>query len=177
MSWLDIIIIVGLVVAALSGLKTGLIKAVLMLAGLVVGVILAGQFYLPLSQQLTFIGNAAVAGIAAFAIIVVGVMILAAIAAKVLRWTAEAIMLGWLNRLGGAAFGLALGAVFWSAALVAWVKFVGPAEVILESGIATFLLSVFPVIMGLLPQEFDDVRFLFALSRFSGKEIALYAWA
>ena len=161
MGWLDILIIVGLVFATLAGLKTGLIKVVLTLAGLIVGVILAGQFYLPLSERLTFITSTAVAGIVAFAIIVVGVMILAAIVAGILRRTVEAIMLGWLNRIGGAAFGLVLGAIFWSAALVAWVKFIGPAEVIVESGVATFLLSIFPIILGLLPQEFDDVRSIF----------------
>lgn len=161
MSWLDIVIVVGLALATFLGLKKGLIKVVLTLAGLIVGVILAGQFYLPLSERLTFITSTAVAGIAAFAIIVVGVMILAAIVAGILKRTAEAIMLGWLNRLGGAAFGLVLGVIFWSTALVAWVKFIGPAEVIIESGIATFLLSIFPVILGLLPQEFDDVRSIF----------------
>lgn len=161
MSWLDIIIVVSLVLVAFMGLKKGLIKVVLTLAGLIVGVVLAGQFYLPLSERLTFITSTDVAGIAAFAIIVVGVLILAAIVAGILKWTVEAVMLGWLNRLGGAAFGLALGAIFWSAALVAWVKFIGPAEVIVESGIATFLLSIFPIILGLLPQEFDDVRSIF----------------
>ncbi|MFA5316632.1 MAG: CvpA family protein [Dehalococcoidales bacterium] len=162
MSWLDIIIVVGLALSTLSGLKTGLIKAVLTLAGLIIGVILAGQFYEPLSQQLAFISNSAIANIAAFAIIVVAVLVLAAIVAGVLKWTAEAVMLGWLNRLGGAAFGLVLGAIFFSAALVAWVKFIGPVDVIMDSGIATFLLAIFPVILNLLPQEFDDVRSLFA---------------
>ena len=161
MNWLDILIIVGLAFAAMSGLKTGLIKALLTLAGLIVGIILAGQFYLPLSEQLGFINNTAIARIAAFAIIVVGVMILAAIVARTLKWATEAVMLGWLNRLGGAVFALVLGAFFWSAILAAWVKFIGPAETVIESGVATFLLSIFPVILGLLPQEFDDVRSFF----------------
>lgn len=161
MSWLDIVIVVGLVFATLSGLKTGLIKAVLTLVGLIAGVMLGGRFYLSLSEQLTFITSTATARIAAFAIIMVGVLILAAIVARLLKVTAEAMMMGWLNRLGGAALGLVLGAVFWGAALAAWVKFIGPAEIILDSGIANFLLSVFPVILNLLPQEFDDVGSFF----------------
>ncbi|MFH0941452.1 MAG: CvpA family protein [Chloroflexota bacterium] len=161
MSWLDILIVAGLFLSALAGFKTGLIKAVLGLAGLVVGVILAGQFYEPLSQRLVFIASPSVAHAVAFAIIVVAVLLVAAIAAAILKWTAEAVMLGWLNRLGGAAFGLVLGAIFWSAALVAWVKFIAPAQVIVDSGIATFLLGIFPVILNLLPREFNDVRSLF----------------
>jgi len=161
MSWLDIVILVALVFATLSGLKTGLIKAVLTLVGLVVGVILAGQFYQPLSEQLTFISNAAYARIAAFAIILITVLILAGILAGILKWTAQAIMLGWLNRIGGAAFGLVLGALFWGAALAAWIKFIGPADIIVDSSIATFLLSIFPIILGLLPAEFDEIGSFF----------------
>lgn len=161
MSWLDILIVVGLALSALAGFKKGLIKAVLTLAGLVVGVVLAGQFYGLLSERLGFISNPAVAQVVAFAIIVMVVMMAAAITAVILKRTAEAVMLGWLNRLGGAVFGLVLGAILWSAALVAWVKFMGPAQLILDSGMANFLLGIFPVILKLLPGEFNQVRSLF----------------
>ena len=49
MSWLDIVLTVILVVVIVGGLKIGLIKAVLSLTGLIVGVILAGRLYGPLS--------------------------------------------------------------------------------------------------------------------------------
>lgn len=44
MSWLDIVIIVVVIIATLWGLRIGIIKAVLSLAGLIVGVILAGRY-------------------------------------------------------------------------------------------------------------------------------------
>jgi membrane protein required for colicin V production len=160
-SWLDIVIVVGLALSVLSGLKNGLIKSVLTLVGVIVGVVLAGWFYAPLAERLVFISNPAVAQVVAFAIILVVVMIAAAIAAAVLKWTAEAVLLGWLNRLGGAVFGMVLGAIFWGAALAVWLKFIGPAQVILDSGIATFLLGIFPFILNLLPEEFNQVRSFF----------------
>lgn len=161
MSWLDIVILAGLALSVIAGFKTGLIKAVLSLAGLIIGVLLAGQFYVPLSQRLGFISNPEIARVVAFAIILILVMIVAAIIAMVLTRTAEAILLGWLNRLGGAVFGLVSGAILWSAILVAWLKFFGSAQPIVDSGIAKFLLSVFPVILKLLPAEFNQIRGFF----------------
>ena len=52
-NWLDIVILVPIAVTTLIGLKMGLIKEVLSLVGLIVVVILAGRFYMPLSEQLT----------------------------------------------------------------------------------------------------------------------------
>ena len=160
MSWLDIVIIVVVVIATFWGLRIGLIKAVLSLAGLIVGVILAGRFYTPLSEQLGFIPQATVAKVVAFAIILIGVMIIAGVLAKLLKWAATIMMLGWVNRLGGAVFGLVLGAIFCSALLAIWVKFLGEG-VITESGLATILLDRLPMVLALLPDEFDSVRSFF----------------
>jgi membrane protein required for colicin V production len=49
MNWLDIVILVVLAVATLSGLIIGLVSAALSLAGIIVGVMLAGRYYLPFS--------------------------------------------------------------------------------------------------------------------------------
>ena len=57
MSWLDIIILILLAVPTLIGLKVGIIKAVLSMAGVIVGVILAGRFYVSFADTLTFMGR------------------------------------------------------------------------------------------------------------------------
>ena len=161
MSWLDIVIIVVVVIATFWGLRIGIIKAVLSLAGLIVGVILAGRFYVPLSQQLTFIPQVGIAKIVAFAIILVGIMVIAGVLANLLKWAASIMMLGWVNRLGGAVFGLVLGAIFCSALLAIWVKFLGVAGAISESILTAVLLHYFPMVLALLPGEFDAVRSFF----------------
>lgn len=161
MNGLDIIIIVLLAIATLIGLRTGIIKAVLSLAGVIIGVILAGRFYAALAEQLTFIPQETVARIAAFVIILAAVMVVAGVLASVLKWIASVVMLGWINRLGGAIFGLALGAIFCGALLAIWVKFLGIETLITESGLATLLLDRFPMVLALLPEEFGAVRFFF----------------
>ena len=158
MNWLDIVIIVAIVVPTLIGLRIGMIKAALSLAGLIVGVIVAGRYYLPLSEQLSFISQESVAEIVAFIIILVGIMIIAAVLARLLKWTASVIMLGWVNHLGGAVFGLLLGAIFCGALLATWVKFLGVTGAITESNLAFILVDFFPLVLALLPDEFDAVR-------------------
>jgi len=161
MSWLDIVVLVIIVFATLIGLKVGLIKALLSIVGVVVGVILAGRYYAVLAEHLTFISQPSLAKIAAFAIILIVVMIIAAVLASLIKWAVSAVMLGWVNRLGGAVFGLVLGAIFCGALLSMWVKFVGISGPIQDSALAALLLDSFPMVLALLPAEFDSVRSFF----------------
>ena len=161
MNWLDIVILVVVVIGIFLGLRIGIIKGVLSLAGLIIGIILAGRFYIPLSERLTFIPQTNIAEIAAFAIILIAVLIVAGILAAVLKWAASAILLGWVNRLGGAVFGFVMGALLCSALLAMWVKFLGAGDIISESSLAVILLNRFPAVLTLLPNEFSTIRSFF----------------
>ena len=161
MNWLDIIILIIIVIPILIGLKVGIVKAVLSVVGIVVGVILAGRYYAVLAGHLTFISQPSWAKVAAFAIILIVVMVVAAVLASLIKWALSAVMLGWVNRLGGAVFGFVLGAIFCGALLTIWVKFVGITGPINESALAAFLLDSFPMVLALLPAEFDSVRSFF----------------
>jgi len=161
MNWLDIIIIIGLVISVFVGLRTGIIKAALSLAGLIVGVILAGKFYEPLAKLFGFIPNEDAANIIAFALILVIVLIIVALLARLLRFIAKVtVVLGWLDYVGGALFGFLIGAISWSAILAIWVKFFG-GELVADSFLAKMLLDKFPLVLGLLPSEFDTIRDFF----------------
>lgn len=161
MNWLDIVIIVLIAIPTLIGLRTGVIKSVLSLAGVIIGIILAGRYYATLSERLTFIPQDNLARIAAFALILIGATIVAGILATLVKWIVSAVMLGWVNHLGGAIFGFVLGAIFCSALLAIWVKFLGTGGPIAESGLATVLLDRFPMVLALLPEEFDAIRSFF----------------
>lgn len=101
-----------LVVSVVAAFVHGFLVEVFALAGLVVGVIAAGQFY----DQLTpwvgqFIHDRFAAQAAAFLLIALGIMLLAAIIARLLRWILRRVGLGWADRLAGGAFGLVKGYV------------------------------------------------------------------
>ena len=161
MNWLDIVILIAIAIAAFIGLRFGLIKAVLLVVGIIVGVVLAGHFSGPLGERLTFIASEGVAKGVAFAIIMLAVLAAAAIVAALLTWATKLVMLGWVNRLGGAVLGLFLGALFCGALLAMWVHFLGAAQAITDSVIATVLLDRLPLVLPLLPGEFDGVRSFF----------------
>lgn len=161
MNWLDIVIVVVVGVTAFIGLRKGIIKMALTLAGLIVGIIVAGRYYNSFSQYLSFISSPTWAQVVAFIIIFVGIMITAALLARLLEKAASAMMLGWANRLVGAILGFIVGAMLCGAVLAVWVKYIGRPGVVNQSVIAPLLLSVFPRVLALLPAEFDSVRSFF----------------
>ena len=160
MNGLDIFLAVVLVISAFIGLKQGIIKAALSLAGLIIGVVLAGNFYEPLAKVLGFIPNEDVANITAFILILAAVMVIATLLARLLKFIASVAMLGWVNHVGGAIFGFLMGAILWSALLATWVQFFGTG-LVTESFLAGVLLDKFPLILALLPSEFDAIRDFF----------------
>ncbi|MEE8318438.1 MAG: CvpA family protein [Dehalococcoidales bacterium] len=158
MNWLDVSILVIIGLATFSGLRTGLIKATFTLAGVIIGIFLAGRLYVSFAEQLTFIPQDNIARIVAFIIILGVVMVVAGVLASVLKWIASLVMLGWVNRLGGAIVGLIFGAFFCGALLSIWVKFLGISTPISESEMALLLLDRLPLALALLPEEFGAIR-------------------
>lgn len=156
--WLDIVIAVLLVISIVGGLMAGLIKILLTIAGLIVGLVLAGNYSGSLAERLTFISDARAAEVVAFVLIMVIVMIIAAILAFVIKKIASAILLGWVNHLGGAILGLLLGMVFIGAILAMYIKFIGFNDTIADSWLADFLVDKFPLVLGLLPERFNTIK-------------------
>jgi len=161
MNWLDIVIMIGIGVVTFFGVRKGIIKIALILAGLVVGIFLAGRYHVLFSQHLTIIHQPGWAKVAAFAIIFIGVMAIAIVLARLLGWATSAMMLGWANRLGGGILGFIVGALFCGALLAMWVKFLGMTGAIAGSTIAPILLNQFPRVLVLLPKEFGAIRSFF----------------
>ncbi len=162
MNWLDIVIAVVLVIGIVIGVKAGLIKMVVSLAGLILAIFLAGRFYVALANILTFIPSDQAARVVAYIIIFIVVMLIAALIAWLLTKLASAILLGWINRLVGAIVGLLVGAIFCGAILAIWVKYTSMgADVISSSYLGKFLLNTFPLVLALLPGEFDSIKSFF----------------
>ncbi|OGN95822.1 MAG: hypothetical protein A2Y89_01860 [Chloroflexi bacterium RBG_13_51_18] len=162
MNWLDIVIIIGLVISVFSGIQAGLIKVLFTLAGGIIGVVLAGRYSDGLADKLSFISDYGVAGIVAFIIILVLTIIAAMIIAFIVKKIISAVLLGWVDKLGGAVIGLLTGTIFIGALLAMWMKY-GPSgfDIITGSGMANFLLDKFGIVLGLLPSEFEVIHYFF----------------
>lgn len=161
MNWLDIVILVLLIISAFGGLMNGLIKSILSMVGLILGVVLAGRYYINLAGILGFIPSENAAKVVAFIIIFVIILIIVTILGVILTNLVSAILLGWANRLAGAVLGVVVGAIFIAAILAIWVKYMGASGSISGSTIAPFLLERFPAVLALLPNQFDSIRNFF----------------
>jgi uncharacterized membrane protein required for colicin V production len=128
---------------------------------LIVGILLAGRFYQPVSNIFSFVDNEKVADVLAFILILVLVLLAAFIIALLLRSFISRLMLGLLDSIGGAVFGLVSGFIFLGAIMAIWVKFFG-SDLVADSFLGRLMLDYFPLVLGLLPGEFgDDIRNFF----------------
>ena len=160
MNWLDILILICLAAALIGGLKTGIVRGVVNLAGIILGIFLAGMYYETVGGWLGFISNENAARTVAFVAIIVVVMVLAGLVGALLHKILSSIMLGWLDHLIGGILGLLIGAVAWGAMLAIWVKF-STAGAVSGSALASILLDKFPLVLALLPPSFDSVKGFF----------------
>jgi len=164
MNWLDIVIVVIAASLGLAGLLRGAIKTAFSIAGLVLGIILAGRYYGPLATLLSP-GGAIWAVIAAYAIILIATMIAAGVIGWIVAKLVHVTLLGWLDRLIGGILGVGIGLLLIAAMLAIVSKYLpGSVETISQSALARFLIERFPLLLALLPEEFDFIRDLFSPS-------------
>jgi len=164
MNWLDIVIIVVAVLLGIVGLRQGIIRTVFGIAGLIGGIVLAGRYYGGLAAVLSPSG-ATWANIAAYAIILIATLIVAGVVGWLVAKLVHIVMLGWLDRLVGCVLGVIIGGLSCAAILAIVGKYYpGTEAVISQSVIAKFLMGGFPLLLALLPKEFDFIRDFFITS-------------
>lgn len=162
MNWLDIVIIVVTLSLGMLGLSRGAIKAVFGIVGLIGGIALAGHYYRPLASILSPSG-AIWSGIAAYAIILVATLIAASVVGWFIARLVHIVMLGWVDRLIGFILGAGIGSMLCAAILAIVSKYLPSVEeVISHSVIAKLLMEQFPLLLALLPDEFDFIRGFFS---------------
>jgi membrane protein required for colicin V production len=152
------------VLAGIAGLRQGIIRTVFGIAGLIGGIVLAGRYYDGLAAVLSPAG-ATWANIAAYAIILLATLIVAGVVGHLVAKLVHFAALGWLDRLVGFILGIVIGGLLCAAVLAIVGKYYPGAEaVISQSVIAKFLMEQFPLLLALLPAEFDFIRDFFITS-------------
>jgi membrane protein required for colicin V production len=164
MNWLDIVIIIVVALLGFAGLRQGIIRTVFGIAGLIGGIVLAGRYYDELAALLSPAG-ATWANIAAYAIILLATLVVAGVVGHFVAKLVHFAALGWLDRLVGFILGVVIGGLLCAAVLAIVGKYYPGAEaVISQSGLARFLMEQFPLLLALLPGEFDFIRDFFVTS-------------
>jgi membrane protein required for colicin V production len=164
MNWLDIVIIFVAVLLGILGLRQGIVKTVFSIAGLIGGIVLAGRYYGGLAALLSPSG-ATSANIAAYIIILLATLIVASLIGALVAKLVHLTMLGGVDRLVGCILGVIIGFLLCAAVLAIVGKYYPDTEaVISQSAIAKFLMERFPLLLALLPDEFDYIHDFFSPS-------------
>lgn len=142
MALIDWLILIVLLVSVLSAAKNGLFLEVFSLAGAVLGLVLASWNYqklLPWMAQ--WIHSLAVAEAVSFLLIALGVMLLAGLLGRLVRWAVHSIGLGWADRFLGALFGFVKGFVLITIAVLVIAAFFPKATWFQHSRLAPYFLT------------------------------------
>ena len=164
MNWLDIVIVIFLGITTITGLSRGLVKTIIPLVGIILGVVLAGHFYGSVADGLsTWFHSPSQAKIAGFAIIFIVVVIVSLIIASLLSKLLSLLLLGWVDRLGGAVLGLVIGGLVCGTILTLITKpnFPGVEGTVQGSTLASFFVDHFNIVLPILAKGFDSVHQFF----------------
>ncbi|GAI26845.1 unnamed protein product, partial [marine sediment metagenome] len=99
----------------------------------------------------------------AYAIILVAILIVASVIGWFVARLVHIVMLGWVDRLIGFILGAAIGSMLCAAVLAIVSKYLSVmGGVISQSVMAKLLMEQFPLLLALLPEEFDFIADFFS---------------
>jgi membrane protein required for colicin V production len=148
--------------------KAHMTNSVIPLMGIMIGIMLAGFFYGSVAGWLSTWLTSTQASIAAFVIIFI---LATAVTTRVLLTLASMLeqapysaLVKRFDGLGGTILGLAIGGLLCGAliTIIANFYYASIESTVRNSSISSFLLNNFPVVLRILPKEFDVVRQLFS---------------
>lgn len=160
MNWVDLVIVAIIAWSAFRAFRTGLIRELTSLVAVIAGVFLAGALSDDLAANLDFlVEDQQTRNLAAFVAIFAGTLIVGQVLSAVMSDVAGMLLLGPLDHIAGAIFGLVQGILVVQVLLIAVAVF--PAAVSVsrtadDSRLAKFFLESLPSIDRLLPQQFRD---------------------
>lgn len=173
MNWLDYILIAILAFSVLGSVRRGFTREMIGLGAAIAALMLAMWFYGDAAVLVRWqVGSERAANFLGFVIVVIAVLCAGAVVGAVVRRFVKAIGLSFFDRLLGAAFGLARGAIVCIALLTAYIAFGQPADPktappgVVNSQIAPPLLEASRVLVDAAPaqlrqsfnEEYGEVR-------------------
>ncbi len=157
---LDLVIVAVVAWFTLSAFSRGLISEAVTAIAILGGAVLAGQFYDELSNNLEFLtDDETLRNFGSFIAIFAGIIVLGQVAATLLRRFAALLLLGPFDHLGGALFGFLKGVVIVEVVLIVITAYPITAnltQAVSDSLLAPVFLDGVPVMLELLPDEFDE---------------------
>ncbi len=173
MNWISIVIVAVLALLTWRSYRAGFIRELVSLAAVILAIPVAGVLYDDMYPKVhPIVDNVAMANLISFVSIFAGVIIAGQVASALLKQVAEALNLGGVDHMAGAAFGFLKGVLVCQALLIALVAFPSPdfREEIDASPVAKRLLDGTPFVLAILPDSFKDEVDAFFDSLFRDEE-------
>ena len=150
----DWIILLVLVVSVIQAASSGFFQEAFGIAGLVFGYLIAAWQYRRLAGHFAaFISSRWLGEIVAFLAILLGVMILAGILGKIVRWIVKEAGLNVVDRFFGGALGLVRGCLLIAIVLVGMTAFTPTSRWLQGSSLAPYFLVVGRAAIWVAPSE------------------------
>ena len=159
MNWIDILIVVTVAGFVLAAYASGLIREVVTLVAAILGIVIAGQLYDDLATDvLVFMDDENAAEAISFLILVGAVYLFGQIVAFMLSKMASLLMLGWADKIGGAAFGFMKGLLVVQVLLIIFAAYPSLSldDDIAGSELAPYFLEDVDILLWVLPDNFDN---------------------
>jgi membrane protein required for colicin V production len=158
MNFFDWFLVAILAWSTIMAFLRGIIVELFSLGGLVAGILIASWNYNQIANLLQRITpNPATAQIAAFLLLVIGIMVLSTILGKTLNRTAHTIGLGLFDRILGAVFGFARGCLFGVAILAAFAAFQPHSTWIDDSLLSPYFLDGAHAVSFVVPHDLQHL--------------------
>jgi len=151
----DIALLVLMGILVVVGLLRGMVRILVGLLALVTAFFVASRFHGPVADRFGSAGASAdVSMLVSYVLLFIGVMLAGAVAAWLVRRLLKAAMLGWADRLAGAAVGLAV-ALLAAALLVLPVVAYSPwgADALRGSRLAPYVAAVADLAVRAAPDD------------------------
>lgn len=161
-NWLDVVLALVIVASMVSAVRRGFSREIIGLAAVIVGLICGIWFYGPAGALVeSLVASRAVANFFGFIFVFFGILL----AGSVVSWLVNRVLkmagLSWFDRMLGAVFGFARGALVAVAIVMAITAFAPGAkgaapQSVVESRLAPYAIEAALVLTAVAPRELKD---------------------
>jgi membrane protein required for colicin V production len=159
MNWLDIIILIIVSLFAFLGLRRGLIREVVAIVA-IGGAIITGMMFYPYVADLfikyNLVKNKAIAGVGGFIVVMFVAYVSVKLIGRGLSGVIGALHLGWLDKMGGGAFGAVKGVIIAFLIISAVGFFLREKGPLKNSVLLPYINKSFLVLKETIPGDFGE---------------------
>jgi membrane protein required for colicin V production len=157
MNLVDIVILLLLALSAIAGFRSGLIRCVFSLVGLIAGIAVASWNYKHFAYEFApVVHSQALADAIWFCLIALAVMLAAGLIGMLIKGLVHGIGLGWLDSALGLIFGLLRGAVLATLCIVIIAAFFPDTRWLGDAQLSRYFLGSAHVTTRMTPKELEE---------------------